>query len=359
MAQLLSRGTIHACIRFFDPNLAPSLDIYFALLVSSSTPPLIPPFVSFRNPPQKNTRNSTQNLSPAASFHVSVIGGGVKFSREISNVALIKTQFEISSIDRGVGKSQNGGGADEAIDVVVVWSAKETRGPRGWKSHLRQRTPPSLTTRELTNMDLDIVQGFYTKHYKKHERLSDCGLGLHRDAQYLMIRVTDSRVLKLLSRFLLLALFIVSFPSIVRGFFTSSPGTAKAEGGADLIAPELLPLVLHDLKNEGLLKDEKKYVFLSNANEEKASVLHIVRDNMEIDLIPVTDLERLNSIQSETFDFAWDLTSLLPRISSTELSRLKVFLLLNSETVHRWHFRSRSTMKSSISGGSSGLTRPL
>lgn len=62
----------------------------------------------------------------------------MKFSREISNVALIKTQFEISSIDRGVGKSQNGGGADEAIDVVVVWSAKETRGPRGWKSHLRQ-----------------------------------------------------------------------------------------------------------------------------------------------------------------------------------------------------------------------------
>jgi hypothetical protein len=144
---------------------------------------------------------------------------------------------------------------------------------------------------------IDMAQGVRacTKRYDNKM------LGLYPYAQYLIIRLPNSRVLRLLIRSMLLTLFIVLLPwigSIVRESSTSSPPIIPDQ--AKVGANELLPLLFRDLMNEGILKvgEKEKAVFLSNGNEEA------IHSPMEMDVISVTDSERQSLIPNETFDFA-------------------------------------------------------
>ncbi|KAE8056963.1 hypothetical protein FH972_013692 [Carpinus fangiana] len=124
---------------------------------------------------------------------------------------------------------------------------------------------------------------------------------------YLVIRLPNSRVFILLTRAMLLTLLVVSFPwigSIVGGSSTPSPPINPNRAMTNL---ELLPLLFRDLTNEGLLKvrEKEKVIFIGNGNEE---AIHrssqIIRSEIEMDVVSVTDLEKHSLIPSETFDFA-------------------------------------------------------
>jgi hypothetical protein len=119
---------------------------YILLSISSISSLPRPPSNHFCVPPattghkKKETKKKKKQIETSVSrlppclFDISV-----HVSRLISNVSLTRTTLEIYITDRSrVGKTRNGGAADEAIDVVVVYSAKHTCGPRGWKSHRRQ-----------------------------------------------------------------------------------------------------------------------------------------------------------------------------------------------------------------------------
>lgn len=155
-------------------------------------------------------------------------------------------------------------------------------------------------------MAIDIAQGYRTERYEcKH--LPGGGLCLYPDAQYLVIRLPDSRGLKLIARLFLLGLVIVSLPwigSILERSLTSQQAVSELpEVGSDLIINlQLLPLLFRDLTNEGFLKVGEKAVFLSNGNEE-AIYRSLNLSDYKMDLIPVKDLERQSSVQIQTLDF--------------------------------------------------------
>ncbi|KAB1218348.1 Para-aminobenzoate synthase [Morella rubra] len=62
------------------------------------------------------------------------------------------------------------------------------------------------------------------------------------------------------------------------------------------------------------------------------------RDNMEIDLISVTDLEQLNSIQSETFDFAWASNFSAATDFLDRAVKINGIFTVELRDNHRWHF---------------------
>lgn len=180
-------------------------------------------------------------------------------------------------------------------------------------------------------MTMDVAQVVHTKHSKKYKHLPIGGsLGVYPDAQYLIIRVPNSKILSLLARAMILALLIVSFPkigAIIRGpSLSSSP---EFDASDDMINLELLPLIFRDLTNEGLMKvGEKKAVFITDGNEETIQRSRILNDN-EMDFILFNDLDQQNSIPSESFDFV--LLSNFPAASEFIDRTLKIGGILTVE----------------------------
>lgn len=67
---------------------------------------------------------------------------------------------------------------------------------------------------------------------------------------------------------------------------------------------KLLPVLFHDLVNEGLLKTGAKSLVVSGAADLGAIESLVVSDN-ELDLISVSDFEGQSAIPEDTFDFAF------------------------------------------------------
>ncbi|KAL7175872.1 hypothetical protein ACSBR2_029446 [Camellia fascicularis] len=161
---------------------------------------------------------------------------------------------------------------------------------------------------------MDLIHGIRTKHHsRKVMNLYKDGIDLSaNNTQFLIIRLPDYWVLKLVIRLVLLALVIVSFPwhglvlGKVSSSFSMSANISKADHqvSSNSINLELLPLVFRDLENEGLLKMGDRALFVNSGNEEAIYSSQILRNN-EMDLISYSDLERQSSIPGETFDFAF------------------------------------------------------
>ncbi|XP_021911302.1 uncharacterized protein LOC110825147 [Carica papaya] len=155
-------------------------------------------------------------------------------------------------------------------------------------------------------MAIQIVQGFRANRKVKH--LQDGSIGLHTNT-YLIIRLPDYRILKLLARSMLLALFIVSFPWLrfrngnVSLNVDHLPVSSNDVGPADPTNVELLKPLFLDLKNEGLLKTGDKALFLSNNGDENDVLTSGILTENEMDLISVSDIERQSSVPSESFHF--------------------------------------------------------
>ncbi|KAH7524760.1 hypothetical protein FEM48_Zijuj06G0153500 [Ziziphus jujuba var. spinosa] len=164
-------------------------------------------------------------------------------------------------------------------------------------------------------MAVQVVQSFQTKPNKKFKHLNggdDLDLYLYPEARYLIVRLPNSRVSKLLARSMFLALFIVTFhwilPSnIPPGLVSAAAESESAQVGTnvvDAINMEILSLFFRDLKNEGIFKAGKNAAFMSSRIDQTIFSLNIINDN-KIKIISSQDSNRQNSIPNDTFDFVF------------------------------------------------------
>uniref|UniRef100_M1AZD8 DUF7870 domain-containing protein n=2 Tax=Solanum tuberosum TaxID=4113 RepID=M1AZD8_SOLTU len=164
---------------------------------------------------------------------------------------------------------------------------------------------------------MSLLQGFHTKKDKMKGTYMDA-LGFYNDTHLVVIKLNHLWVLRLISQIAILWLVILSFPwinTVIRGL-TSSYGYINVSKGDHTMANynsiklEVLPLIFHDLANEGLLKTRDKSLFITNGNEEVIYNSQVTSD-YNMDLISLLDLAH----KDETYDFA-----LIPYDSSKSLN---------------------------------------
>ncbi|KAJ4967496.1 hypothetical protein NE237_019345 [Protea cynaroides] len=118
-----------------------------------------------------------------------------------------------------------------------------------------------------------------------------------------IFKLPNFRVLKVIVRSVLLALTIMTFPWL--GSFASGDPSfsfnAAAASEARINGEQLLPLLLQDLANEGLLKSDVKALFVSHQSYMDGP--QMLNAHQEIDIISESDVDRQSSIPGGTFDF--------------------------------------------------------
>ncbi|KAF5200401.1 hypothetical protein FRX31_010014 [Thalictrum thalictroides] len=140
---------------------------------------------------------------------------------------------------------------------------------------------------------------------KQMMKMKTCSSYLPRSVMYenqLVITIPHSRILKVLARSVLLALVIITFPSI-ESFIADSSIQSSLGGGSnvDNVNSILMPSLFQDLVNEGLFKLGGKSLFVTSGNYNIGNS-QILIDN-EIDLVSELDQERRSSIADNSFDF--------------------------------------------------------
>ncbi|XP_019175344.1 PREDICTED: uncharacterized protein LOC109170607 isoform X2 [Ipomoea nil] len=151
--------------------------------------------------------------------------------------------------------------------------------------------------RDSSFKGMDPLLGFQPKHQDKTKILQIDG----GDAHFLVIRLCNSWILKLLGA-VILALVIVSFPWVRTMTGESWPNLHEPRNISDPISVDLLPGVFHDLANEGLLRHGDRALFVSN--EEGICGCRVISD-YNMDLVSVSDIQRQRLIPEETYDFAF------------------------------------------------------
>nr|XP_016470065.1 PREDICTED: uncharacterized protein LOC107792370 [Nicotiana tabacum] len=163
----------------------------------------------------------------------------------------------------------------------------------------------------MTYKTMSLLHNFHTKKHDKMKSLYMDALGFHGDTHLVITRFHHLWILKMISQAAILALIILSFPwinTIIRGL-TSSYGyinVSKVEmANYNPIKLEFLPLIFHDLANEGLLKMGDRSLLITNGNEDQAIYNCQVTSDYKMDLISFSDLtSKKSSILEESFDFA-------------------------------------------------------
>ncbi|XP_057973483.1 uncharacterized protein LOC131161621 [Malania oleifera] len=156
---------------------------------------------------------------------------------------------------------------------------------------------------------LELAHGFRAQTQKKiKQSLHGGAMGLNSDAHLLIIRLPDSRVLRVIARSVLLALVILSFPwfgSIIGEFLNPHQVVSATDVSPDSINLDQLPILFHDLTKERLLKLGDRVLFVSNGKNEDEIYNSQVLSGNEMDLISDSDSERQSSIPDGVFDFAF------------------------------------------------------
>ncbi|KAI4388698.1 hypothetical protein MLD38_001004 [Melastoma candidum] len=180
----------------------------------------------------------------------------------------------------------------------------------------------------LANLDLLPRKQKQKKHHSRSFSVS--GIGFDTEGtKYLIIKLPNLRIAKVLVSAFIMALFMVSFPWLksfmmtkVESYHRSIPHSEAAYESASGSPindheKEVLPLLFHDLANEGLLKVGNKAVFLSRNDIEQDAI--IIPGSNNIEYVPVADLERYNSVVDNTVNFAFtfDFPSALEFIDRT------------------------------------------
>ncbi|CAK9163156.1 unnamed protein product [Ilex paraguariensis] len=156
---------------------------------------------------------------------------------------------------------------------------------------------------ERHTIEMDLGRGYCVKNEIKTKKLKSVEIGMNSDT-LLSIKLPDPRVLLIISRSLFLAMIILTWPTIECIIKGSSSALYDSDVGSDLIDLDWLPIVLHDLADEGLLKKGQKCLILSSdigALEEVSEFLNDYKMNLVIG----SDLDRLSSTPDETFDFVF------------------------------------------------------
>ncbi|XP_073024174.1 uncharacterized protein [Primulina eburnea] len=133
------------------------------------------------------------------------------------------------------------------------------------------------------------------------------GVGIDSDSHTLLIiKLPDSWVLRVLSRILFLAMIILALSSIGSMLRTSSNvALFKPDADADMVNGfKILPLLLRDLLEEGLIKKGQKGFVLGAGNGDNEDDFQFLKET-GIDLLVGADLQRKNVVEPQAFDFVF------------------------------------------------------
>lgn len=135
--------------------------------------------------------------------------------------------------------------------------------------------------------------------------LNGVGIGLNSDT-LLIIKLPDSRALRIMSRSLFLAMVLLTLPSLF--------SMMRASSGASLYEPDansdtsnefkILPILLRDLVDEGLIKKGNKGFVLGASVGDIEDDFEFLRD-AGIDLLTGADLQQKNVVEHQVFDFVF------------------------------------------------------
>jgi hypothetical protein len=153
-------------------------------------------------------------------------------------------------------------------------------------------------------MAFQFIQGFQSKNLKKyrHLPLHTKSIDFYGD-KYVIIKLPKIRALRILAQSLLLALIFATFSllrTISEASISSGSPILEPESDSYLLDAKVLPLLVHDLANEGLLKTGDNAVFVGNAIQTS----EILNAN-DTKIISATNLDQQSSISGEAFDFAF------------------------------------------------------
>ncbi|XP_019415345.1 PREDICTED: uncharacterized protein LOC109326905 [Lupinus angustifolius] len=148
-------------------------------------------------------------------------------------------------------------------------------------------------------MSIDLIDFFNNKKNNKP-------VDLYTESRYLIIRVPNSQFSKICYRLLLLALVFASFQgslSFVDRYSSSTTQQVVERVHYSSSMDQLLSILFHDLINEGVMKQtQQKAVFISNDKEGEVS--QVVND-YNMDLVPLNDIVKQNSVLDNTLDFVF------------------------------------------------------
>lgn len=125
-------------------------------------------------------------------------------------------------------------------------------------------------------------------------------IGVNYDS-LVIIKVPDSLVLRVISRSLLLAIFIITLPFIGSIFGDLSSDVYDSGNVFDITGFESFPVVFQDLADEGLLKMGNKGLILSSGIGDQVADFRFLYDN-DIDLVIESDFNCQGSVPNEAFD---------------------------------------------------------
>ncbi|XP_042499411.1 uncharacterized protein LOC122077520 [Macadamia integrifolia] len=133
------------------------------------------------------------------------------------------------------------------------------------------------------------------------------GITVNPDDQ-LIIKLPDSRVLKVIARSVLLALAIITSPwlgSLI--IWDSSVSYSAVASEVRIHGESLLPVLLRDLTSEALFKSGDKALFVSRHGDDDEVTAHgaQILNAHDMDLVSESDAERQSSIPDGTFDFVF------------------------------------------------------
>ncbi|CAN4107923.1 unnamed protein product [Withania somnifera] len=128
-------------------------------------------------------------------------------------------------------------------------------------------------------------------------------IGYNQEA-LLIIKLPESRVLRIMSRSLFLAVVLLILPSIgsiLTESFDVFDGSFVTSGERDSF--NVLHNLFRDLVDEGLVKKGHKGVILGPENDLLVEDLEFLNDNV-VDFVLDSDMDNKHSIPNEAFDFA-------------------------------------------------------
>ncbi|KZV52261.1 hypothetical protein F511_14157 [Dorcoceras hygrometricum] len=154
-----------------------------------------------------------------------------------------------------------------------------------------------------------LGRGYRAKNlgYDSNE-LNGVGFGLNSPT-VLVIRVPESRFLRVMSRSMFLAIVILALPTLGSMIRASSNGALYKTGGDSVISSgfKILPILFRDLLDEGLIKKGHKGFILEAEMGEIEDDFEFLKD-AGIDLLTGIDLQDKKVVENTLFDFVFSLS---------------------------------------------------
>lgn len=160
---------------------------------------------------------------------------------------------------------------------------------------------------------MDMLHGTQHNRHKVKNLYMDA-LKFPADLHFVVIRLPSSWVFKVITRALFMAFVIVSLPwlnTIIGDLTAKLNNGAKVSSVADQIAVDdpinvgILPVLFHDLANEGLLKMGDRALIISNGDDHEAIFKAQAISDYDMDVVSYSDMERQSLIPNQTYDLVF------------------------------------------------------